>query len=63
MIDIDRLKEEIKLAENQLDTIIAVHKKNISNGSANPDEFDELHETAVENIALLKQIEKKTISK
>jgi len=55
MIDISK---EIQEAEKQLDIIITVHKKNVSNCSADPDEFDELHETAVENAALLKLIEK-----
>lgn len=59
MINLDKeIKQLVAAAENQLDIILNVHKKNISNGSADPDEFDELYETAVENVSLLKQIEK-----
>ena len=59
MINLDKeIKQLVAAAENQLDIILNVHKKNISNGSADPDEFEELHEAAVENVALLKLIEK-----
>jgi len=50
-----------RITEDQLDIIISVHNKNLSNGSADPDEFDELYESALMSLVLLKQIEKKTI--
>lgn len=55
MINLDK---EIKSAEKLLETIFTAHKQNISNGSADHDEFDDLYETAVENVALLKLIDK-----
>jgi len=59
MTDIKQLiAQHIKSAENELDIIISVHKKNVSNYSADPDEFDELYESALMNLVLLKQIEK-----
>jgi len=51
----------VEAAENHLDIILAVHKKNVSNGSFDPDEFDELYESALMILVLLKQIEKKII--
>jgi len=59
MTDIRQLvAQHIKSAENELDITLDVHKKNISNGSADPDEFDELYESALMNLVLLKQIER-----
>jgi len=58
MIDI---KKSIAAAENQLDIIISVHKKNLSNYCAAPDELDDLYETALMSLVLLKQLEKHII--
>jgi len=61
ILEFNLLKVRIRAAEKQLDTIIALHKQNVSNGSADPDEFDELYESALMSLVLLKQLEKETI--
>ena len=62
MVDIkQQIHQLVEAAENQLDILISVHKQNISNGSADPDEFDDLYEISLCNLVLLKQIERLTI--
>jgi len=51
----------VAAAENHLDIILDVQKKNVSNGSADPDEFDELYESALMTLVLLKQIERQML--
>jgi len=52
------IKQFVEAAENELDIIISVNKINISNYCADPDEFDDLYETALMSLVLLKQIER-----